>query len=386
MPQWTKMSLLIMDNKPVTNLKYHINQLVNRNIPYLVILIGILLSIISCYNLLVKNPSDQFFYTLLPENQPWIILIIGTLFSLLCGATLRLIQLTYEHKRALKQIKHDFNLEISKHLQAEETKKKLEIALLEGQKLQAIGTLAGGIAHDFNNILYAINGYVEMAREDVDQKSQVFINLGRVLEASLRGQELVARILEFGRRNQRYERKPIHINTLIENVLALLRPTVPSSIRFNLIGTTENRMILGNQTQLHQVIINIINNAVDAMYSEGTITIHISTVLENDVYLKQFPEIVQGHYCRIDITDTGHGMDQTTLKRIFEPFYTTKEVGKGTGLGLASVHGIIAQHGGQVTVTSQLGQGATFTLLLPEYKETPTKMEETYGNYSFSGR
>lgn len=362
------------------------NQYIIKRIPYFVTLIGIIFSVLTWYNLLAKKPGDQFLYILFPENQPWIILIIGILLSLLCGATLRLIQLTREHKRALIQIKHDFSLEITQHIQAEETKKKLEIALLESQKLQAIGTLAGGIAHDFNNILYAINGYVEMAREDVDQHSQVFINLGRVLEASLRGQELVARILDFGRRNQRYDQKPIQINTLIENVLALLRPTIPSSIRFNLIGTTENKMILGNQTQLHQVIINIINNAVDAMYSEGTITIHISTVLESDLYLKQFPEMINANYCRIDITDTGHGMDQTTLKRIFEPFYTTKEVGKGTGLGLASVHGIIGQHKGQVTVTSQLGIGTTFTILLPEYKKIPTKMENVYGNYSFSGR
>jgi signal transduction histidine kinase len=366
--------------------KYNIYQRVIKKLPYLVVFIGVLFSIILSYELFNKKHIDQIFNIISPENEPWIVLIIGILFSLVCGTVIRLIQSTDEYKRSLNQVRCDFNLEISKHLEAEETKKKLEIALLEGQKLQAIGTLAGGIAHDFNNILYAINGYVEMAREDVDQNSQVYINLGRVLEASLRGQELVTRILDFGRRNQRYDQKPIQINTMIENVLALLRPTIPSSVRINLIGTIENKIVLGNQTQLHQVIINIINNAVDAMYSEGTITIHITTVPENDNYLKQFPEMINTNYCRIDITDTGHGMDQTTLKRIFEPFYTTKEVGKGTGLGLASAHGIIAQHQGQITVTSQLGHGTTFTLLLPEYKEMQTKMEEIYGNYSFSGR
>jgi signal transduction histidine kinase len=367
-------------------LKTNFNQRVSQFLPYLIIFIGITISLIAWYDLLTKDPAKRFFYTLSPDNLPWVTLSIGILLSLLCAAAVRLILISHEHTRLLNKIKHDFNVEIAEHLQAEETKKKLEIALLEGQKLQAIGTLAGGIAHDFNNILYAINGYVDMAREDVEQNSLVYKNLGRVLEASQRGQDLVARILDFGRRNQHYEQKPIKINTMIENVMALLRPTIPSSVRINVIGAENNIVILGNQTQLHQVIVNIINNAVDAMYREGDVTIKISNILANDEYLQQFPKIANTSYCKIEITDTGHGMDQTTLKRIFEPFYTTKEVGKGTGLGLATVHGIIAQHRGEVTVSSQLGTGTTFTLLLPEHQDMPTEMEDTHGNYTFSGR
>jgi len=348
-------------------------------------LLAILFLAIACHDLLTIRLSGRFFYGFSPENQPWLLFVIGILFLIMGGITCYLIQTTQKQVQLINTINHHFNQEISEHLKAEKSKKQLEMALLEGQKLQAIGTLAGGIAHDFNNILYAIIGYVEMAREDITQDTVIFKNLGKVLEASQRGQELVARILDFGRRNQRYEQKPFPINNIIEDALSLLRPTIPASVHINSINCI-NCVILGNKTQLHQVIVNIINNAVDAMYGEGTITIEMTKVMVEDMYLKQFPKLPKRNYCKITISDTGHGMDQTTLKRIFEPFYTTKEVGKGTGLGLATVHGIMMQHHGEITVTSQLGVGTIFTLLLPEYQEIPTQTENTYGNYSFSGR
>jgi signal transduction histidine kinase len=363
--------LLAMDKKPLSQpplLKNTINQSVINTVIILTATIGIIFLAISS-----RYPSS------------WILLSIGILFFILIGLTYYLLQWVQKQDSFIDTLNQRFNREISEHLEAEETKKKLEMALLEGQKLQAIGTLAGGIAHDFNNILYAIIGYVEMAREDIEQDTLLFKNLGKVLEASHRGQELVVRILDFGRRHQRYEQKPFPINTIIENVLSLLRPTIPSSVRIQL-NDCADCIILGNETQLHQVIVNIINNAVDAMYGEGSITIEINKLLTEDIYLKQFPKLNPGSYCKIAITDTGHGMDQTTLKRIFEPFYTTKEVGKGTGLGLATVHGIMTQHHGEVAVTSQLGVGTTFTLLLPEYQEALTHKENTNGNYSFSGR
>jgi signal transduction histidine kinase len=113
--------------------------------------------------------------------------------------------------------------------------------------------------------------------------------------------------------------------------------------------------------------VNIINNAVDAMDGEGTINIDVTRVVAHDPYLQQFPEAIPQNYCRIEISDNGHGMDKATMERIFEPFYTTKEVGKGTGLGLSIVHSIIKEHKGEVVVTSELGKGTTFTILLPEY-------------------
>lgn len=339
-----------------------------RRLPYLVGLIGFIISILLWYGF-ARQEFPATLMTSMKISLPWIALFSGILITALCAITIRLAQLTRERSASLSIMDHDFKQEIAERIKTEEIKQKLEIALLQGQKLQAIGTLAGGIAHDFNNILYAIKGYVEMAREDVPRDSLVYQNLGKVLEASQRGQDLVARILAFGRRHQHVELEPICLKLTLQSVLALLTPTIPASVSIHLITPTEDCTILGNQTQLHQVIVNIINNAVDAMDGEGTVTIQVSRIPSTDDLLKQFPNISDATYCKIDIIDTGHGMELGTVERIFEPFFTTKEVGKGTGLGLATARAIIKDHGGEITVTSQLGQGTTFTLLLPEYNK-----------------
>ena len=308
----------------------------------------------------------------------------GITILLLIFLTICLIYIIHLRSIRLHSMRHDFSQEVSKHLLAEESKQKLEIALLQGQKLQAIGTLAGGIAHDFNNILYAIKGYVEMAREDALKESLIYKNLGKVLEATQRGQELVARILAFGRRQKQQELKPVEVKTMIESILALLRPTIPASVNIDFKPQLDQLVILGNQTQLHQVIMNIINNAVDAMDGEGKIILTLNRISAEDVFLHQFPNMHHFNYCKIDISDTGHGMDAVTVERIFEPFFTTKEVGKGTGLGLSTAHSIIEQHQGKITVASQLGQGSTFTLLFPEYENLNITPETSYGEYSAS--
>jgi signal transduction histidine kinase len=250
---------------------------------------------------------------------PWLALVIGLGFALLVGAVMRVGQIAILRTYTLNEMNEDLKREIAERIHAEETKQKLEVALLQGQKLQAIGTLAGGIAHDFNNLLYAIIGYVEMAREDVPQESLVHKNLGKVLEACQRGQELIARILSFSRR-QHPKFDEINLTTTIEAVLALLRPTVPASVIIHF-ETNTNPTILGNQTQLHQVLVNLINNAVDAMDGEGTITIQMNHLEANDPFLKQFPKRRPQNYCKIDIIDTGHGLDQQAMERMFEPFF-----------------------------------------------------------------
>ena len=256
------------------------------------------------------------------------------------------------------------NKEIAERMHAEESKQKLEVALLQGQKLQAIGTLAGGIAHDFNNLLYAIIGYTEIVREGEDKNSLKYKNLGKILEATQRGRDLIARILAFSRK-QHHEFDILDLNETIEAVLSLLSPTIPASvsIRFE---KEDHISITGNQTQIHQILVNIINNAVDAMEGEGTITIHTAHLPTNDPLLKQLTKTGEQKYCKLEISDTGHGMDQATMERVFEPFFTTKEVGKGSGLGLSIVHTIIKEHQGEILLTSQLGHGTTFTILLPE--------------------
>ncbi len=302
-----------------------------------------------------------FFLCFFLQNPKILILTIGISISLLAGMMARLVQVTKSRNQAYKR----FHNELTERIKVEESKQKLEIALLQGQKLQAIGTLSGGIAHDFNNLIYAIKGYVEMAREDLPKDSLIYKNLGKVLEAAERGQELIARILAFGRQRQQYEFQTLHLKSVLESAISLLKPTIPSSVAIQLMDISDELLLFGDQTELHQVIVNIINNAVDAMNGEGVIIIKITHVSAKDDYLLQFPNIIHSDYCKIDISDTGHGMDQTTMERIYEPFFTTKEVGKGTGLGLSTVHTIIKEHHGEISVTSQLGQGSTFTLLLP---------------------
>lgn len=298
---------------------------------------------------------------------PYFIAAITALILILITALIRMTYLARMRAHILKQTNENLKNEIRDRIHIEETKQKLEVALLQGQKLQAIGTLAGGIAHDFNNILYAIMGYTEMAREDVEKNSLLYQNLGKIMDAGHRGQDLVARILSFSRK-QHHHFDVLNLREAIDAALALLKPTIPTSVvlNFHPVDVT----ILGNQTQIHQVLVNLINNAVDAMEGEGTLDIHMSHVAANDPFLKQFPDTLQKNYCKLEISDTGHGMDQSTMDRIFEPFFTTRQVGKGTGLGLSIVHTIIEEHEGEITVKSQLGHGSTFIVLLPEYAAT----------------
>lgn len=336
----------------------------NLWLPFLVASFGILLSFIIWYYLAYYLKG---YFELLREYGhyvSWITLLFGSSFSILLGALIYLNQIAHDRAHTLNDMNISLKKEIADRISAEETKQKLEVALLQGQKLQAMGTLAGGIAHDFNNILYAILGYAQMAREDVEKETTTYANLGKILEASHRGQELIARILAFSRR-QHHQFNEIDLCKTIDAVLGLLRPTIPASVMIQF--TAEHpTTVLGNQTQIHQVLMNIINNAVDAMEGEGTINIHLSVVPANDPSLKQFSHLLSQDYCKIEISDTGHGMDQSTLKRIFEPFFTTKEVGKGTGLGLSIVHSIIKGHQGEVFVNSQLGHGTKFVILLPK--------------------
>ncbi len=317
-----------------------------------------------------------------PVIHAWLLLILGISISILAGFAVRLIQLTHQRKKTLEIIDENFKREIAERMHAEESKQKLEKALLQGQKLQAMGTLAGGIAHDFNNLLYAIIGYAELVRDDVSENKLAHKNLGKVLEGCKRGQDLVARILTFSRR-QHHDFKPVCIKETLEGALSLLKPTIPASVTIQFESMGNDMTILGNQTQLHQVIVNLINNAVDAMDGEGNVKISLSPIPSSDKIFHQFADVTEGMYCRLQLTDTGHGMDQTTLERMFEPFFTTKEVGKGTGLGLATVHTIMKEHQGEIVVDSRLGHGTTFTLLFPEHNEPK---ENTNGQNIISGR
>ena len=240
--------------------------------------------------------------------------------------------------------------------------------------MEAVGTLAGGIAHDFNNILAAIIGYSEMALTDSPKFSASEGYLQQVLKAGLRAKDLVQQILAFSRMKIHQERIPTAIQPLIVEALKLLRASLPSTIEIRQNISDEDGMVLGDATEIHQVLINLCTNAAQAMEEKGGV-LEISLSEETiDSNAPGTPEgLSSGQYIRLTVCDTGHGMDPGILDRIFDPYFTTKEVGRGSGLGLAVVHGIVKNHGGAVTVSSKPGEGTTFVVYLPKTQIRPKR-------------
>ena len=261
------------------------------------------------------------------------------------------------------------NQEIIRREGAERGHLMLERALQQSQKMQAVGTLAGGIAHDFNNILFSIMGYTAMAREDLDRATLSYKNLGKVLEASERGKDLVARILMFsGQRSHHFAL--IQFSDVLDQALSLIRPAVRAGISIETKINVEKSFVIGDLTQLQQVLVNIITNAIHASQSHGVIRIFLDRFLVSPEFFEKHPNLKQESYFALSVQDEGVGMDDVTMARIFEPFYTTKTVGEGTGLGLSTAHGIIKEHQGDILVKSRVNQGSTFSVLLPEYIAT----------------
>jgi len=237
--------------------------------------------------------------------------------------------------------------------------------LVHSEKLRAIGTLAGGIAHDFNNILGAILGFGELVLEDVAAGGRTARNVRQIIKAGQRARELVRQILTFSRRTEP-QRSRVRLSVLIDETLRLLSATIPATVKIQSRITASPDTVVADATQLHQVLMNLGTNASHAMRAQGgTLTLTLQQDVLTDTGRAEVPRLPPGSYLRLEVTDTGHGMDQAVLQRIFEPFFTTKPVGEGTGLGLSVVHGIIEHHGGTITVASQPGQGTTFSILLP---------------------
>jgi PAS domain S-box-containing protein len=243
---------------------------------------------------------------------------------------------------------------------------QLEKQLRQAQKMEAIGTLAGGIAHDFNNILTGIIGYVELAQLDAHENSSVIQNLEKVLIASHRAKDLVMQILAFSRQNE-LERKPIQISLVIREILKLLQATLPTTIEIRQNIGSETHYILADPSQIHQLLLNLCTNAAHAMEASGGILeVRTRAILLDDENINEFPELLPGCYLEMTVIDTGHGMNPNILERLFDPFFTTKEPTKGTGMGLAVVHGIVKRHMGAIRVQSKQDKGSEFRVVLPK--------------------
>jgi len=246
----------------------------------------------------------------------------------------------------------------------------LEKQLCQAQKLEAIGTLAGGIAHDFNNILYVISGFTQLAQDDTRPGQHVYRNLSHVLDATDRARDLVNQILTFCRRSEQ-EKKPILMAPIVKEVCKFLRASTPSTIeiRYN-IGQELGR-VMADPSQMHQVLMNLCTNAAHAMSGKGGILdVDLQQTQTGPVFVAQNRDSTHAPCLKLKVSDTGHGMPPELLDRIFEPYYTTKKQGEGTGLGLAVVHGIVESHGGTITVESEPGGGTVFQVYLPVIADT----------------
>ncbi len=259
--------------------------------------------------------------------------------------------------------------DITERKKAEAENIKLNERLQQAQKMEAIGTLAGGIAHDFNNILSAIIGYAEMARDDSPPESTVVKDLDRVLEGGNRAKDLVQQILAFSRQDE-MERIPLQPATVLKEAIKMLRPSLPTTIEINQNITSVTGQILADPTQIHQILINLCTNAFHAMEETGgKFDISLKEVTLTIEDLVHEPSIEAGTFVQLSVSDSGPGIAPDIKKKIFDPYFTTKETGKGSGMGLAIVHGIVKSYGGFISLDSEPGEGTAFHVFLPAIKK-----------------
>jgi PAS domain S-box-containing protein len=248
---------------------------------------------------------------------------------------------------------------------------RLEAQLRQAQKMEALGTLAGGIAHDFNNILTAILGYTELALFTIPAESPPWHHLQVVQQAGQRAAALVQQILTFSRRTEP-EQTPTQLQLLMQDTLQFLRATLPTTIALHQDLDSRAGMVLADTSQLRQVLLHLCTNAAQAMRETGgALHVRLEAIRLPTADAAAPPSLGAGPYVRLTVQDTGHGMPSEIQERIFEPFFTTKGPGEGTGMGLAVVHGIIASHGGAITVESTPSHGTTVRVYLPESAELP---------------
>jgi len=270
----------------------------------------------------------------------------------------------YDHEGKVAGIVGTF-MDISDLNEARRTQEQLETQLRQSQKMEALGTLAGGVAHDFNNILSSVLGYSELGMLKVgDPENDLYIKFKAIHHAGGRAKELVDQILAFSRM-QEQSKLPLHLGPLVGEVLKLMKSSLPSNIQIK-VHIASERSVLANATQIHQVIMNLCTNAYHAMLENGgTLGVELEDVALDDWRNPDKINLPAGKYVCLSVSDTGGGINPDIMGKIFDPYFTTKKKGKGTGLGLAVVHGIVRQHFGDIVASSRQGRGATFRVYLP---------------------
>ena len=248
---------------------------------------------------------------------------------------------------------------------SESERDDLQLRLNRSQRLEAIGTLAGGIAHEFNNILGVIRGYGEMTLSVLRADARARGHVTQILKAGERAQEIVEQVLAFGRRRER-EQGPVDVRTVIAEAIEFVRASLPTSLSLHAELAESGAVILGDPTELQQVVVNLATNAGQAMKQTGTLRIDLETVSVQHALSLSHGALRAGPYVRLSVSDSGPGIEAAVMERIFEPFFTTKPAGQGTGLGLSTVYGIVTAHRGAIDVTSRPGAGSTFSVYLPQ--------------------
>jgi signal transduction histidine kinase/DNA-binding response OmpR family regulator len=256
-------------------------------------------------------------------------------------------------------------IDITERKRAEDEKVELEKQLQQAQKMESIGTLTGGIAHDFNNMLGVILGNTELAMDDVPEWNPAIHNLEEVKIASLRARDVIRQLLSFSRKSTQ-DKKSIKISSIITESIKLLRSSIPTTIDIRQNIPTDLDIIIADPTQIHQVIINLCTNASHAMEEDGgTLWVNLMNIELDKEMAAIYPDLNPGKYVKLSVEDTGCGIDPEIINQVFDPYFSTKAVGKGFGMGLSVVHGIVKGHGGSITVSSEPGKGAIFDLLFP---------------------
>lgn len=261
-------------------------------------------------------------------------------------------------------------VDISERKKAEEARKTLEMQLMQSQKMEAVGKLAGGIAHDFNNILTTIIGYSELALMKMQSDNPVKGYIKNILSSSQRAANLTRGLLAFSRK-QVMELKPLNINDIIHAAKIILERLLTEDITLKIELADENLVVMADEAQLTQVLMNLATNAKDAMPDGGDIYINIRRFVMDEGFVDRNAFGDKGDYALISFSDTGNGIEKDIIDKIYEPFFTTKEVGKGTGLGLAIVYGVVKQHKGYINVYSEKGKGTNFNIYIPLVRMKP---------------